>query len=190
MNPRYVKGIGFALCYLLSIVLAAYLVRFGGIVPVGFGLVTTAGAYVIGITMVMRDLTQDQIGPKWAYVALLVGTLLSALISPEVAVASALAFLVSETLDQLVYTPLRRKSIILAVSVSNLVGIAADTLIFLQIVFGGQDMFLGQAWAKTISTVGVVVVLKLIYRNRTDVTPAYLLAKREKATKVHEGVPA
>ena len=82
-SARHWKGAGWAVLYVGSIVLAAYLVAAFGAVPVGLGLFAPAGAYVIGVTMVLRDLTQDQLGPKWTYAAILLGTGLSAAISPS-----------------------------------------------------------------------------------------------------------
>lgn len=188
MNPRHSRGIILALAYLTAIVFSNWLVNAVGIVPVGFGLMAPAAAYVIGLIMVLRDLTQDQLGPYWAYLAMLIGTGLSFIFSPQVAIAAAAAFLISETADQLVYTPLRRKSIIVAVLASNTVGIIADSFIFVWIAFGTTDFVAGQIWAKALSTVAVVILLKLIYRHRTTIRPAYLIAKDQKRTS--EGIPA
>lgn len=174
MKNRYLRGALFVAVYLISIVVSAALVAYVGVLPVGLGLMAPAGAYVIGITMVFRDLAQDQIGPRWTYLALLVGTGLSALVSPQIALASAAAFLVSETLDQLTYTPLRRRSLVVAVLASNAVGIVADSMLFTLIAFGDMAYAPGQVWAKALSTVVAVIVLKIIYRRRTTVLPVYL----------------
>lgn len=176
-RSRMVRGYVYLTVYLVSIVVAAALVAYVGVVPVGLGLVAPAGAYVIGLTMVFRDLTQDQLGPWRTYAGLVAGTILSAFISPTIAVAAAVAFLVSETLDQLTYTPLRRKSLVLAVVASNVVGIVADSLLFTWLAFGSTEYAPGQMWAKAVSTVAAVVVLKAIYRRRTTHLPAYLVAK-------------
>ena len=178
MNPRHIRGALFVFAYLTSIVLAAWLVVHVGVVPVGLGLMAPAAAYVVGVTMVLRDLAQDQIGPRWTYAAMIVATVLSAAVSPAVALASALAFIASETLDMLVYTPIRRTGrIITAVLASNAVAIVADSAIFLQVAFGDLSFFWGQAWAKAVSTVGVALLLTLIYRRRADKRPAYVVAQ-------------
>lgn len=175
---RHTRGTLFVIAYLTSIVLAAWLVVHVGVVPVGLGLVAPAAAYVVGVTMVLRDLAQDQIGPRWTYVAMVAATALSAIVSPTVAVASALAFIASETLDMLVYTPIRRTGrIITAVLASNVVAIVADSAIFLSVAFGDLSFFWGQAWAKAVSTVAVALVLTFIYRNRKDKRPAYVVGK-------------
>lgn len=181
-SSRYLKGAGWGGLYVGSIVLAAYLVATLGVVPVGLGLYAPAGAYVIGVTMVLRDLTQDQLGPKWTYAAILIGTGLAAAISPAVAVASAVAFLGSETLDMLVYTPLRvRGRIVTAILASNLVGTIVDSLLFLIIAFGSLEFFAGQVWAKLVATALAALVVGLLHARDSDKTPAYLRARTETA---------
>lgn len=183
MNTRHTRGALFVIAYLASIVLAAWLVVHVGVVPVGLGLMAPAAAYVVGVTMVLRDLAQDQIGPRWTYAAMVAATALSAILSPTVAVASALAFITSETLDMLVYTPIRRTGrIVTAVLASNAVAIVADSAIFLYVAFGDLSFFWGQTWAKAVSTVAVALVLTLIYRNRKDKRPAYVVAKESAMT--------
>lgn len=174
---RYQRGALYATAYLLSIVAAAAAVKYIGPVPVGFGLIAPAAAYIVGVTMVLRDLTQDQLGPWWTYGAMLVGAALSAAVSPALAVAAFAAFAVSETIDQLVYTPLRRRGLVLAVLASNAAGIVVDTVIFLWLAFGSLEFFAGQVWAKAASTLLAVVVLKLLYRRRTTMRPAYLVER-------------
>lgn len=71
---------------------------------------------------------------------------------------------------------------------SNTVGIIADSFIFVWIAFGTTDFVAGQIWAKALSTVAVVILLKLIYRHRTTIRPAYLIAKDQK--RISEGIPA
>lgn len=180
-KSRYIHGATYICVYLTTIIFSAWLVENVGVVPVGFGLYAPAAAYIVGVTMVFRDLIQDQLGPWFAYGAMLVGTLLSVLVSPLIAFAAGMAFLVSETLDQLVYTPVRKVSLVWAVLLSNAVGIISDSLIFTQLAFGSTEYAPGQMWAKIVSTVIVVLVLKLIYRKRTTVRPVYLQARDMKA---------
>lgn len=177
---RYWSGAGWAALYVGSIVLAAYLVTTYGAVPVGLGLYAPAGAYVIGVTMVVRDLTQDQLGPKWTYAAILVGTGLAALVSPTVALASAIAFLASETVDMLVYTPLRvRGHVVPAILASNLVGTIVDSVLFLLIAFGSLEFLAGQVWAKLVSTALAALVVGVLHSRKRDKKPAYLLARED-----------
>ena len=182
LNPRLAKGGAFLALYLISIIGAAWLVVEVGPVPVGWGLYAPAAAYVIGVTMTLRDVTQDQLGPRATYAAIIVGTALSVLLSPAVALASGVAFLVAETLDMAVYTPIRARGyLVAAIVASNVVGVALDSFLFLWIAFGDLAFFWGQVWAKLIGTVAAVVVLKLIYRRRTDPRPAYVVAREAAA---------
>lgn len=182
---RYWRGAGWAALYVGSIVLAAYLVTTYGAVPVGLGLYAPAGAYVIGVTMVVRDLTQDQLGPKWTYAAILVGAGLAAAVSPTVALASAIAFLASETIDMLVYTPLRvRGHVVPAILASNLVGTIVDSILFLLIAFGSLEFLAGQVWAKLVSTALAALVVGLLHTRRHDKAPAYLRAQASAADTV------
>lgn len=150
--------------YIGSIIAAAAAVTYIGTLPILPGIQAPAGVYVVGVTMVLRDLLQDAYGPKRTYLLMVIGAILSALVSPTIALAATAAFLVSETLDMAVYTPLRRHTLIGAVLASNAVGILADTTIFLTIAFGSLDFFPGQVIGKVISTLAAVVVLTLIHR--------------------------
>jgi uncharacterized PurR-regulated membrane protein YhhQ (DUF165 family) len=84
-----------------------------------------------------------------------VGAGLSALVSPALAVASGVAFLVSEAADFAVYTPLRRRSWDAAVWASGLVGSLVDSVLFLGLAFGSAAVtptavagqVVGKAWA-------------------------------------------
>ena len=177
-DPRIIRGIIYLAAYLASIIGAAALVVYVGPVSVGFGLIAPAAAYLVGVTLVLRDLTQDQLGPRVTYGAIIAGTILSALMSPEVALGSAAGFLIAETFDLLVYTPLRaRGHLIVAVLASNAVSILLDSFVFLQIAFGDLTFLWGQVWAKVLGTIAAIVLLPWVYRNRMDKRPAYLVAR-------------
>jgi hypothetical protein len=79
-----------------------------------------------------------------------VGALLSAYLSPSVALASGVAFLVSEMLDLMVYTPLQARNLILATVASNVVGLVVDSALFLSLAFGSlrfiEGQIIGKAW--------------------------------------------
>jgi len=120
---------------LLGCILAAnYVTTEYGMVPVGFGLVATAGTYFAGLTFILRDLLQDTAG-KWVTVGvILLGAVVSfALSAPFIALASAAAFLLSELADLAVYTPLRKRGYLRAAVASNMVGAFLDTVVFLSI---------------------------------------------------------
>lgn len=120
--------------YLLGIVAANVLTERFGLVPVGFGLVTTAGTYAAAWVIVSRNFAQDAIGRVGVIALMVVGAALSWwLASPALAVASLTAFALSETADMLIYTPLRRRGRSRAVAVASIVGGVIDTFVFLAI---------------------------------------------------------
>jgi len=105
-----------------------------GMVPVGFGLVATAGTYFAGLTFILRDALQDVAGKRWTLVVIALGAILSFFIaSPFIALASAVAFGLSELADLAVYTPLRKRGYVRAAITSNIVGSIVDTIAFLTI---------------------------------------------------------
>jgi queuosine precursor transporter len=130
-----------------------------GLISVGFGLVTTAGTLFAGLVLALRDVVHDLTGRASATTA-----------GPRLAVASAIAFAVSETVDLLVYTPLRRQSWMRAVLASNVAGAFVDTLLFLHLAglaITGAVMA-GQLTAKaaTIAFLLTVVTIRALLRHR------------------------
>jgi queuosine precursor transporter len=158
--------------YVLTIVAANWAIATFGLVPVGFGLVAPAGVYVAGLAFTLRDLCQESLG-RWATVAAIVlGAGVSALASPQLALASGTAFLISELLDLAVYTPLRRRRWLLAVGLSNAVGLVADSILFLLLAFGSLDFLAGQIVGKTWMTLLAVALLHLGRRRRLIAAPS------------------
>lgn len=130
------------LVYCASIVAANWLIRNVGsvvlpdgthLVAVGFGLLAPSGAYAAGVTFVARDVVQRSAGRRWALGAIALGTLLSVLVEPRLALASGVSFFFSELADFAVYTPLQRRHFVLAVFASGVVGSAVDSVLFLNI---------------------------------------------------------
>lgn len=152
--------------YIATIWLANWAIETFSLVPVGFGLMAPAGVYFAGLAFTLRDLTQDALGKRAVLVAILVGAALSALVSPTFALASAAAFLLSELLDFAVYQPLRSRNWIGAVAASNVVGFAADSVLFLWLAFGSLDFLPGQLVGKAWMTAAAVVVLLFVRQRR------------------------
>jgi uncharacterized PurR-regulated membrane protein YhhQ (DUF165 family) len=142
--------------YLGTIVLANWLITTFGVVPVGFGLLAPAGVYAAGLAFTLRDLVHDQWGGRITVCAIAAGAALSAWLSPRLALASGVAFLLSELLDLSVYAPLRRRRWLTAVVASNLVGLTLDSLVFLWLAFGSLDFLFGQIVGKAWMTALVV----------------------------------
>lgn len=134
------------------------------VIPVGFGLFAPSGVLCAGAALGLRDLVQELAGRRGAVAAILVGAFISYFVAaPFIALASAVAFLLSEVLDFSVYTPLRaRGRIYAAVAASNTVGLLADTLVFLGIaqlltpeLFAGQ--VIGKVWMTLLALMAVGV---------------------------------
>jgi uncharacterized PurR-regulated membrane protein YhhQ (DUF165 family) len=156
--------------YAGSIAAANWLTNRYGMVPVAPGLLTTAGTYAAGAALLARDVVQDALGRWWVLAGITAGAAITGFTSPSLALASTAAFLVAETADMAVYTPLRSRGWARAVLASNVVGAVLDTLVFLWLAgfplssatVGGQ--LVGKlAWA-TALPVAVVMLARRVGR--------------------------
>lgn len=152
--------------FIVTVFAANWAIATFGLVPVGFGLVAPAGVYFAGLAFTLRDLTQDRLGRRAVVVAIIVGAWLSAAVSPKFALASGVAFLVSELADFAIYTPLRLRGWLRAVAASNLVGSVVDSALFLWLAFGSIGYLPGQVVGKLWMTALAVVVLASARRRR------------------------
>jgi len=119
------------------------------LVPVGFGLSAPSGVLMVGIALVLRDAVHQAMGWKTALVAIFIGAGLSyAVADPSIVLASVLAFTLAEILNQVIYAPLYRKRLILAVLVSSTAGTIADSVLFLWVAFGSLEYLAGQIVGK------------------------------------------
>jgi uncharacterized PurR-regulated membrane protein YhhQ (DUF165 family) len=155
--------------YGLTVLAANWAIEQYGLVPVGFGYMAPAGVYFAGLAFTLRDIIHDTEGRRMVVLAILWGAGLSALVSTEFALASGVAFLLSEAADMLVYSPLRERRWLLAVAASNVVGLVVDSMLFLWLAFGSlaylQGQVLGKAWA-TAAAVLVLAAWRTWYRQR------------------------
>lgn len=120
--------------YVGVIVAANWLTATFGLVPIGMGLAVTAGTFAAGAALVIRDGLQLQVGRLWMLAAIAAGALISAVTStPALALASGIAFAASELVDWSVFTPLRARSLPLAVLTSSVISAPVDTILFLHI---------------------------------------------------------
>lgn len=160
--------------YLTSIVAANWMIRNVGIpiaggthlLPVGFGLLAPSGTYAAALTLVARDLVQRTSGRWWGIGVIPVGASISALFDVRLALASGVAFLLSEALDFAVYTPLQRR-LTVAVAASAPVGAVVDSLTFLTlagiplaVALPGQ--LVGKGWAILVATAIVAMLQRRI----------------------------
>ena len=156
--------------YIATIFGANWAIAHFQLVSVGFGLKAPAGVYFVGLAFTCRDLVQNILGRWVSVVAIIAGAALSALVSPQFALASGAAFLCSELADFAVYTPLLRRGWISALVPANLVGCIVDSVIFLTFAFHSLDLVTGQVVGKAWMTVAAVVIL-LPMRRWYAVTP-------------------
>lgn len=157
------------LLYVGTIFAANWALATFGLVPVGFGLLAPAGVYFAGLAFTFRDLTQDALGRRAVVGAIVAGALCSALVSPQFAVASGVAFLVAELADFAVYTPLRRRHWLGAVLASNAVGLVLDSALFLALAFGSLAYLPGQVVGKAWMTGLAILLLGLWSRRAVSV---------------------
>ena len=117
--------------------------------PKDMPLMAPSGVLMIGLALVLRDMVQRRLGRAAALVAIAAGALLSGAVAPPPLVfASAVAFLLSELADFAVYTPLQSRGLVGAVLASSLVGLVADSVLFLWLAFGSLDFLAGQILGK------------------------------------------
>lgn len=131
------------------------------VIPVGFGLYAPSGVLLIGLALVLRDAVQHSAGAIWAFMAIMAGAALSLAVStPALAIASGAAFLVSESMDMAVYTPLHKHHLKTALFASGIVGAAIDSAAFLMIAFGSLDFLAGQVVGKAYAVlIGSAVII-------------------------------
>jgi hypothetical protein len=130
-NPRAVLA---AALFLACVIAANWLTATFGLVPIGLGFTVPAGTFAAGLALLARDVVQDAAGRRAVVVVIVAGAALSWLVAGgRIAVASGVAFGLSELADMAVYTPLRHRGWNRAVIASNAVGGAVDSLLFLGI---------------------------------------------------------
>jgi len=117
--------------------------------PGGKPLMAPSGVLMIGLALVLRDMVQRRLGRGVALAAIVAGAALSGAVAPpQLIVASTTAFLLSELADFAVYTPLQSRGLVLAVLASSVVGLIADSILFLWLAFGSLDFLAGQIAGK------------------------------------------
>lgn len=184
---RKTIGLTALAAYALTVVAANWAINKWGFVPIGFGLTAPAGVYFAGLAFTFRDVAQEAFGRGTAIAARLiltaiaVGAALSYVVaqfwsdpSPVVtpgrlALASAVAFGLSELADFGVFSKMRERGWLRAVTVSNGVGLVADSLIFLLIAFGSAKYIVGQMVGKGLMTGAALILLVLVGSQRRAV---------------------
>lgn len=143
------------------------------LIPVAPGLSAPSGVLMIGLALVVRDMVQRRLGVAWAVAAILAGAALSVFFAPpQLVVASAAAFLLSEFTDLAVYTPLQRRRLILAVVASSLAGLVIDSIVFLYLAFGSLDYLWGQIVGKAWMVIAAVPIIRWLKNRDERLQPA------------------
>lgn len=164
MNYK-LQGYAFFALYMCCIPLANWLIGHWGtfcvpdgpcMIPVWPGIAAPSGVLAIGAALVLRDLVQRRLGLAFSLAAIAIGAMISWAISPStIVLASVAAFVFSETADALVFTPLQKRGLVIAVAVSALAGIVVDSVLFLTLAFHSLDFLTGQIigklWAVLVS---------------------------------------
>lgn len=176
MEPSGGKRLGLlaAALFIATVWAANYALTKWGFVPVGFGLEAPAGVYFAGLAFTLRDIVHHSLGRLAVIACILAGAGLSWLLEANanlggpvsIAVASAIAFLLSELADLSIYEPLRSRGWLPAVVASNAVGIVVDSALFLWLAFGSLAFIQGQLVGKAWMTLLAVALLYGLSRQR------------------------
>ena len=135
------------------------------LVPVWPGVMAPSGVLMVGLALVLRDIVQRRLGPLAGLGAIVVGTLISAMLAPPaIVLASVAAFLLSELADFAVYTPLQRRRFVTAVFASSVIGLIVDSLVFLHLAFGSLDFLAGQIIGKAWMVLLALPLMHLLRR--------------------------
>lgn len=151
--------------YLLSIVAANIITAKFAPLIVGVFIIPY-GSFLIGITFILRDLTQNKIGRKKTYLVITTALILSGITSYllgdglYIVTASLIAFLISETTDTEIYTRLKMK-MEYRVLYSGLVGGLLDSIVF--VVIGLSPIGAGfLTWEQVTAAIVAQVLVKTI----------------------------
>jgi len=151
-----------AIFYLSSILLANLLVIKFGIIH--FGLTFPAGAPIIGLTFSARDFVHRRYGDRAVWVFMILGCILTMLLSWRIALASGSAFLIAESIDYAIYR-FTGKTFKQRIILSNIVSTPIDSASFVLLAFGWNwSAIWGQTLIKFASSLIVIPVLWVIRR--------------------------
>jgi uncharacterized PurR-regulated membrane protein YhhQ (DUF165 family) len=155
------SGLAVSAGYVGSVVMANWASTQWAALLVG-SLIVPAGTLWAGATLTLRDLLHEAVGMRGVIAAIAIGAGLSGLLaSPQIAVASVIAFAISEGFDSVVYWRIRIRSRLGAAVGSNVVGLVTDSVVFLPMAFGSFAAVPGQILGKTATTVLTVAALLL-----------------------------
>lgn len=136
-------------------------------VPLPFGLAVPAGVFFFAPLFTLRDRIQVDRGVRFIYALILftaviswvAGLVVDLPLLARISLASVAAFAVSESLDTLVFTVVKRPFAQRALA-SNVVSTAADSVLFVTLAFGFQTRIIFGQWLvkMIISTIMIPLV--------------------------------
>lgn len=156
---------GLSVLYVVLIILANIFAALWR-VPLPFGLMVTAGVFFFAPIFTIRDRIQVDRGVKWVYLLIGISALVSWLagwvmgmpLLARISGASVAAFLVSETLDTMVFTVMR-KSFTQRALISNFFSAFVDSLIFIGLAFGVVWPLIVGQWMVKMLIAAVIIPL-------------------------------
>jgi len=174
VNTSERVGYGAAAAFVATVLLTNWTLDTFGVVTVA-GVEFPSGVLWAGLAFGLRDVVHETLGRRWVALAIIAGAVLSWISSDaatipggmtSIAVASGVAFLLSEAADAFVYAPLRVRHWPAAVIASNVVGSVIDSAVFLWLAFGSLDYIAGQVVAKW-AMVAVALPMVWLLRRRS-----------------------
>lgn len=146
--------------YLSSIIIANLLVIWFGIIKIGF-LSFPAGTIAIGLTFSARDFVQRKYGKWKCWIWMLVASLITTVFSWDVAFASFTSFMISESIDWLIFTILPNQPFRKRIYISNCFSTPIDSLVFVWMVFGLMwQPIIGQTVIKFLSSLIILPFIR------------------------------
>ena len=145
--------------YIVSIVVINY--GFSALTPwFVFGAAFPPMTFLVGAVFILRDYSQKEIG-HYVWLPMLIGIILSYIMAdPFIAIASALAFVISEAVDWAVYTKTKR-SMRDRILLSSAMSVPVDSFVFLTVAgFFGWTAFFVMVVSKMIAAILVWLYLK------------------------------
>jgi queuosine precursor transporter len=121
---------------------------------------------VVGAVFVLRDYAQREIGHRILVATLLAGVLTYFMVDPAIAIASLVAFVISETADWGVFS-FWKKSMQSRILVSSLIAVPLDTVVFQHLAgYLTPAAFVMEVLSKA---VGVFIVWQLLKMREANV---------------------
>ncbi len=162
-------GVASAVTFVAVVALANVATAHLGMVELPFGAAVTAGTFLAGAALILRDAVHEFAGRLAVAGCIAAGAAAALPGAPaRIAMASAVAFAIAEMVDWAVYSPLRSHGYGRAVLVSSIVAAPIDTAIFLGIAGFPVELgsISGQVFVKVSMAVLAAVIVRAVLRYR------------------------